>query len=124
MIKSLLFFLLLSTKTLASWGNELPGEYQQGKCMTFATAYADTHPGSRMIVWVHEQYAHIIIYTADGAFVDNLHPSPIRQPRGLNVWASNNGYDINGWSIMTVIDYDHQSDQDRAVIAWLKQHER
>src|SRR5258708_21770129 len=123
MIKTLLFCLLLSTRALASWGNELPGQWQQGKCMTFAAAYAEHHAGTKLIVMVKLPFAHLVDMTADGSFADNMHPIP-RHSRNLMTWYSDNGYESRGWSIMTVIDWDHQSEQDMTVIQWLKQHER
>ncbi len=129
MIKSILFGLclsvtstLLATNALASWGNELPGQYQNGKCMTFAVAYAEQHSGTKLIVMVKMPLAHLVEMTPEGAFADNMHPIP-RQSRNLMTWYYENGYESRGWSIMTVIDWDHQSEQDTTVIQWLKQHE-
>src|SRR5260221_27758 len=87
-----LFCLLLATKSLASWGNELPGQWQQGKCMTFAAAYAEHNAGTKLIVMVKLPLAHLVVMMPDGAFADNMHPVP-RHSRNLMTWYYENGYE-------------------------------
>jgi hypothetical protein len=108
----------------------LPGERHEGGCLSFAVAYCQGHPGSQLIIAVHDARsthaknaleAHAFICD-HGAYADNLHPRPARvqgmSPIGfLN--CNGMGFDTT-WRVFRTIDFDNQTAEDRHVLEVLK----
>lgn len=109
----------------------LPGERQNGGCLTFALAYCASHPGCKLIVFTGPAHstkmanalqAHVIVKDGD-SYADNMHPRPTRMQGASPIgWCRSigGGSDWQDWQLFRTIDYDHRSAEDCRVIEVLK----
>jgi len=114
----------------------LPGENHEGGCLSFALAYCQGHPGSQLIIAVHDAHsthaknaleAHVFVCD-HGSYADNMHPRPTHaagmSPIGFlncNEMGGNRSFRIDTtWRIFRSIDFDHQTAEDRHLIEVLK----
>jgi hypothetical protein len=87
----------------ASLPSMSPGERHSGGCLPFAVDYCQRHPGCQLII---------------GVYVDNMH-SRVNVAHMSRIGFLNTTGEF-GWRIFRVIDYDHQTADDRHVIEVLK----
>jgi hypothetical protein len=106
----------------ASLPSMSPGERHSGGCLPFAVDYCQRHPGCQLIIGVHNidpQHLGAHAFVCDhGVYVDNMH-SRVNVAHMSRIGFLNTTGEF-GWRIFRVIDYDHQTADDRHVIEVLK----